>query len=118
MAWTGVPKTSLQLNLNSRPIIYRTPIGDTDVSVSQRIICGTCGCNIILQYDLYPEKTHVAASTIRTTDFEIPSVGCHIWCRQAPKWHTIPADGVQKYEEFDEDFKARLDDHMKKLQSS
>lgn len=114
MAWMGIPKTSLQLNLNSRPIVYRSTIGDTGVCVSQRVSCGKCGANLILQYDLYPEKTHVAASTITQTDFEIPSVGDHIWIRQCPKWHTIPEDGVQRHEEFDDDFKSKLDEHLKK----
>jgi hypothetical protein len=117
MAWTGIPKSALQLNLNSRPIVYRAKIGDTDVCVAKRITCGHCGCNVILQYDLYPEKTHVAASTIRHNDFEGLKVGCHIWCRHVPSWHTMPDDGIVRYEEFDEDFKARLEEHMKGLQS-
>ena len=116
VAWTGVPKGDLKINLTSRPIVYSPKIGDTDICVSRRICCGTCGCNVILQYDLYPEKTHIAASTIRHCDFEMPSVGCHIWTRHVPSWHKLPEDGVQQYIENDPTFQARLDEHLEDLQ--
>ena len=115
MAWTGIPKTSLEINLNSRPLIYKSTLGDTGKCVSKRVCCGGCGCNIILQYDLYPDKTHVAASTIQHNDFEAPKIGCHIWCRHVPSWHIIAEDGVPRYDGFDEDFKYRLEQHLKQL---
>lgn len=118
MAWTGIPKASLEINLESRPMVYRANLGDTETSVSKRVCCRQCGCNIILQYDLYPDKTHVAASTLRHNDFEPMKVGCHIWTRHVPSWHTIAEDGVPRYDEFDEDFKARLEEHLKSLKTT
>lgn len=51
----------------------------------------------------------MAASTIVKNDFETPKVGCHIWTLHVPKWHVMPDDGVGRYHEFDDVFKAKLD---------
>lgn len=112
VAWTGMPESALQWTFNSPTFVYRPTVGDTGICISDRLCCGNCACNVSIQYYLYPEKTHVAASTIRKSDFEIPKVGCHIWCRHLPSWHTIADDGVPRYEEFDEDFTARLDNYL------
>lgn len=112
MAWTGFPKASLQWKFKSDPFIYRSTVGDTGKCVAERTCCGNCGCNIILQYYLYPEKTHVAASTMIKNEVEMPKVGCHIWCRHVPSWHALPEDGVERYHEFDPVFQARLDEHL------
>lgn len=110
----GISKASLDWKYKNgvKPFIYRSTVGDTDINVAERHCCGNCGCNILLQYYLYPEKSHVAASTVVKNDFEALKVGCHIWCRQAPKWYTIPDDGIERHEEFDEDFQAKLDEHL------
>ena len=118
MAWTGILKSTLQWTFDSTPLVYRATIGDTGICVAERICCGHCGCNISLQYYLYPEKTHVAAGTIRKCDFEMPPVGCHIWARHVPNWHNIPEDGVERYEEFDDVFKARLDKYLGDLEKT
>lgn len=85
-------------------------VGDSDISVGERTCCGSCGCNISLQYYLYPEKTHVAASTIDANTLEPIKVGCHIWTKRAPSWYAIPDDGIPRYQEFDEEFQAKLDE--------
>ena len=113
MAWTGIPRSALEWTFNSPTFTYRSTVGDTDSNVGERTCCGTCGCNIILQYYLYPEKTHVAASTMRRCDFDTPKVGCHIWCRHIPSWHELPDDGVERHDEFDEDFQSRLNEYLK-----
>ena len=118
MAWTGIPKSALQWEFKSNHFIYCATIGDSGTTVAEHTCCGKCGCNISLQYYLYPEKTHVAASTIRTCDFELPKVGCHIWCRHVPSWHTIPKDGVKRYYEFDDVFKSRLDQYLRDLKKT
>lgn len=112
MAWMGVRRASLQWEFKSQPIVYRATVGDTGVCISERTCCGNCGCNILLQYYLYPDKSHVAASTVKQNDFEMPGVGCHIWYRHVPSWHNVPEDGVERYHEFDDDFKAKLDQYM------
>ena len=116
MAWTGVPKSALQWKFEAQPFVYRSTVGDTGVCVAERACCSVCGCNISLQYYLYPDKTHVAASTIFQNDFEMPKIGCHIWCRQAPRWYRIPEDGVERWTEFDDGFKARLDSYLKETE--
>jgi hypothetical protein len=113
MAWMGIPKSDLIWSFKKEPFVYRSNIGETGVSVSERHCCGNDGCNISLQYYLYPEKTHVAASTITRNDFDVPKVGCHIWTKSVPKWHTISEDGVPRYEEFDAEFTKLLEDYLK-----
>lgn len=117
MAWTGVPKASLTWqNTRSKPFLYRSHVGDTDISIAERACCGNCGCNISLQYYLYPEKTHIAASTVVHNDFEALKVGCHIWTKHVPAWHAIPQDGIERHQEFDADFQAKLDDYLQSEQ--
>ena len=118
IAWMGIPKFALQWQFKSEPIVYRATIADTAVCVAERKCCGTCGCCMILQYFLYPDKTHVAASTMQQNDFDVPKVGCHIWCRSVPNWHTIPADGIERYQEFDDVFETRLREFMRNSQTS
>lgn len=118
MAWTGIPKASLQWRFSrSEPFIYRSNVGDTDIAVAERTCCGSCGCNISLQYYLYPDKTHVAASTMDKNTFEALKVGCHIWTKHVPAWFAIPDDGIERFAEFDEDFQGKLDEHLKIQQS-
>lgn len=114
MAWMGIPKDSLTWNFESSPFIFKAPVGDSNTFISERTCCSKCGSNILLQYYLYPEKSHVAASTITRNDFEKLQVGCHIWFRHVPSWHVVPEDGIARYDEFDDDFKARLDDYLDK----
>lgn len=115
MAWTGIPKDSLSWNFKAPPYIYRAPVGDGDTFISERTCCGKCGCNILLQYYLYPGKSHVAATTILRNDFEPLRVGCHIWFKHVPSWHVVPSDGIPRYDEFDEDFKAKLENYLNEV---
>ena len=57
-----------------------------------------------MQYDCYPEKTHIAAGLVTQGSELIPKVCTHIFVRSKPTWYNIPEDGVPRYEEFDEDF--------------
>lgn len=114
MAFTGIRRASLEWKFSrSEPFIYRSNYGDTDTSIAERMCCGSCGCNISMQYYLYPEKTHVAASSINKNDFEIPKVGCHIWTKHVPAWYSISDDGVERYHEFDQRFQGKLDEYLK-----
>ena len=112
MAWTGIPKSALQWNFKSKPFIYRPTVGDTGVCISERTCCGNCGCNISLHYFLYSDKIHVAATTVQQSEFETPQVGCHIWIRQKPSWYTIPEDGVERHQEFDDVGKALVQNYL------
>lgn len=117
MAWMGVPRASLKWTFTlSEPFVYRSAVGDTDISVAERACCGSCGCNISSQYYLYPEKTHIAASTVTRNDFEPLKVGCHIWTKHLPTWHTIAEDGIERFPEFDADFEAKLNQYLKSEQ--
>ena len=62
MAWMGVPKASLEL---------AGPISDCSLSsIAKRTYCSKCGSSLTLQYDCYPEKTHVAAATMVKSELE------------------------------------------------
>lgn len=113
IAWMGIPKSALQWQSKADPIVYRTTIGDTGICVSERTCCSVCASNLTIQYYLYPNKTHVAAGTIQRNDFDTPKVGCHIWCKSVPKWHSIPEDGIPRYDEFDDDFQALLNEYIR-----
>ena len=120
MAWTGIPKSALQFEYKpgTIPFIYRSTVGDTGVCIGERHCCSSCGCNILLQYYLYPEKSHVAAPTIVKNDFAMPKVGCHIWTRHTPCWHKIPDDGVKRDYEFGDDFQAKVDEYVSEHRKS
>lgn len=114
MAWMGIPDAALTWQFkDTEPFIYRSCVGDTDMVVAERKCCRNCGCNISLQYYLYPEKTHVAASTADANSFEPLKVGCHIWTKSLPTWYSIPDDSIPRYHEFDEDFQAKLEEWLK-----
>jgi len=57
-----------------------------------------------IQYDFYPNKTHVAAGTVTVGADVIPEVCMHLWLKKAPRWYRVPEDGVPRYEEFPEEF--------------
>lgn len=65
-----------------------------------------------MQYYLYPEKTHIAASTIDGSTFDALKVGCHIWTKHVPAWYSIPDDGIPRYREFDDEFQPKLDAYL------
>lgn len=108
-AWMGIAKRGILWEYKYEPFTYRSTVGDTGICVGERTCCSVCGSNISLQYHLYPEKLHIAASTMKTNGFEVPKVGCHIWTKHVPAWYTLPEDGVQRYETFDPEFQAKLD---------
>lgn len=61
-----------------------------------------------MQYDCYPDKTHLAAGGVVEGADALPKVGCHIWVKRKPAWYEIPDEGrgVPRWEEFDEEFEA------------
>ena len=71
-----------------------------------------------MQYDCYPEKTHLAAATVRESQWEVPKVGVHIFVKSCPKWYVIPDDGVERFEEFDSEFERMFPDVVKRLRES
>lgn len=112
MAWMGIPIPSLRWKIDSEPIKYRSNLASTGTVLSERTCCSKCGCNILLQYYCYPDKSHIAASTIRQNDFEPLRLECHIFTKSVPEWHVVPDDGVKRYHEFPDDFNARLEAYL------
>jgi len=65
-----------------------------------------------IQYDFYPDKTHLAAGTATKGADKIPKVCMHLYLKKAPCWYQIPDDGVPRYDEFPEDFKEAWTKHQ------
>lgn len=107
MAWTGIPKASLS---------WQGPISEFRASsLATRSFCPKCGSSLALQYECYPDKTHVAVTTVQRSDWEIPKVGDHIFVKSKPAWYQIPADGLERWEEFDAEFEKNFPDVVKEL---
>lgn len=100
--WIGITKSSLSWKgvISS----WKPTISDGDTSVSTRTFCPDCGSCMAIQYDFYPNKTHVAAGTVTVGADVIPEVCMHLWLKKAPRWYRVPEDGVPRYEEFPEEF--------------
>lgn len=107
MAWMGIEKSSLTVSGPFTIISLST--------VAKRTICSKCGSNLILQYDCYSHKTHVAAATVQKSEWELPEVGVHIFVRSCPGWYRIPDDGVVRWEEFDAEFEGKFSDVVERL---
>lgn len=61
-----------------------------------------------IQYDCYPDKTHVAAGTIAEGASLVPKVGVHIFVKEKPIWYDIPEDKLPRWDEFDDEFREKL----------
>lgn len=110
MAWTGIPKASLT---------WQGPISEFQASsLAARSFCSRCGSNLTIQYDCYPDKTHVAVATVVKSDWEMSKVGVHIFVKSRPQWYQIPADGLQRCPEFDPEFEVKFPDIVEQLRSS
>ena len=107
MAWMGLTKKDLEL---SGPIS-----GVSLSSVAEWTFCSKCGSNLTLQYECYPEKTHLAVTTVTKTEIVVPRVGVHIFVKSCPNWYEIPNDGVERYDEFDTDFGQRFPEVVRAL---
>ena len=69
-----------------------------------------------MHYDCYPDKTHVAATTLDRNDGEMLKVGVHIFTKDKPEWYQLSNDGVERYHEFDAAFEEKFPEVVKKLQ--
>ena len=107
--WIGITKSAISWagDMSS----WRPTIGDGDTSVSTRTFCPECGSCMAIQYDFYPDKTHIAAGTATEGADNIPEVCMHLYLKKAPRWYQIPEDGVTRYDEFPEDFMAAWGKH-------
>ncbi|KXT07582.1 hypothetical protein AC578_10219 [Pseudocercospora eumusae] len=76
-----------------------------------------------MQYDCYPEKTHVAAGSVVEDVHGVMKsfkAGDHIFVADKPAWYTIPEDGVKRYDGFDQCFldrQKRYEEGQKREQS-
>ena len=68
-----------------------------------------------MQYECYPEKTHVAVTTVEKSDWEMPNLGVHIFVKSKPEWYQIPADGLKRYQEFDAEFEGKFPNVIEQL---
>ena len=82
---------------------FRYTSGGDEVSLykssadHERFFCGTCGSNILVSLDEYPEMIYVAMGVI-DGDPKLPQE-YHIYVGSKAPWHTIYGDGKQ----FEED---------------
>lgn len=95
-AWTGIKKSTI----NWEGSIAKYRVSD----IATRSLCVQCGASLSIQYDCYPDKTHVAAGIITQGAELLPKVGIHIFVKSKPAWYNIPDDGVPRIEEFDKEF--------------
>lgn len=99
-AWAGIKKSS---------ITWRGSTAKYRVSeLATRSLCVQCGGTLSIQYDCYPDKTHVAAGTIVKGAERLPNVNVHIFVKSKPVWYDIPEDGLPRWEEFDDEFNEKL----------
>lgn len=108
VAWMGIAKD--KLNWSATGIrTFRL------ASFASRGCCEACGGTLFIQYDCYPGKTHVAAGTM--TDFPLnwnmPQAQTHIFVRSKPTWYQIAEDGVPRWQDWDDEFKASFPDVVK-----
>lgn len=105
-AWMGISKSS---------ITWEGPIAKYKVSdMATRSLCVQCGGTLSIQYDCYPEKTHVAAGMVADGALLVPKVGVHIFVSEKPKWYNIPDDDVLRWEGFDDEFNEQFRAHKAK----
>lgn len=95
-AWIGLKRSSLEWEGHTA----KFRIND----LATRSLCVQCGATLTIQYDCYPEKTHLAAGLVVKGAELIPKVGLHLFVRSKPVWYSIPDDGIPRAEEFDDDF--------------
>lgn len=78
--------------------------------LASRGFCPNCGGTVFIQYDCYPDKTHVAAALVTDTIVELPQVGCHIFVASKPAWYQIAEDGAPRWNDWDPEFVALFPD--------
>ncbi len=109
VAWTGIPKASLT---------WQGPVEKyVASSLASRSFCSKCGSTLAIQYECYPDKTHVALTMVERSDWELPKAGVHIFVKSKPDWYQIPADGLERYKEFDAEFEGKFPDVVETLRA-
>lgn len=109
--WIGITKSAI--SWKGEMPSWRPTIGDGDTSVSTRTFCSDCGSCMAIQYDFYPNKTHIAAGTATVGANTIPKVCMHLYLKKAPRWYQIPEGGVARYDELPEDFMEVWEKHKR-----
>lgn len=101
VAWMGISKDQLAW---SGPGIRSFRLA----SFASRGCCEACGGTLFMQYDCYPGKTHVAAGTMTNfpKEWTMPRVQTHIFVRSKPAWYQMPEDGVSRWQDWDDEFRA------------
>jgi len=110
-AWMGISRSSLDISGPTTAIRLSSLAVDTipssatkSLEIAARSFCTQCGGTLSIQYDCYPNKTHIAAGTIVTGAELIPRVGCHLFVAEKQPWFPICEDGVRRWDGFDEEF--------------
>lgn len=101
LTWAAVDTASLKWD--QKPEIWKAS------RIADRGYCPTCGSSLTMQYHLQPASMSIAAGTIDKTTAPIPLPGEHIFVSEKSPWFTIPADGLDRFEQFDPPFQSRLD---------
>lgn len=99
-AWVGIKKSSITWEGASA----KYKVSD----LATRSLCVQCGGTLSIQYDCYPDKTHVAAGTIVKGAEILPKLGVHIFVKSKPVWYDIPEDKLPRWDEFDDEFNEKL----------
>lgn len=101
-AWLGIKKSSITWDG------YTAKYKVSDIAT--RSLCVQCGATLSIQYDCYPEKTHVAAGLVIKGKGQelLPKVGVHIFVKEKPVWYDIPEDGLPKWDGFDDEFNEKM----------
>jgi hypothetical protein len=80
--------------------------GEADLTVyassgnHNRVFCGVCGSNILVELSDFPDELYLSMSTIEG-DPERPE-GYHIFVGSKAPWHEI-TDDLKKFDEFEHD---------------
>ncbi|KAF2724977.1 hypothetical protein K431DRAFT_281453 [Polychaeton citri CBS 116435] len=103
MAFVGVPRDAL--SWKGKVSEYRSS------DIATRLFCSTCSGALGMQYDCYPNKTHIAAGSLKTMNCDPPGLAMHLFVKSKPAWYEIPDDGVDRHDEFPEEFLQALRSH-------
>lgn len=95
-AWVGIAKDAT--TFEGERVFHRLS------DIATRSFCAQCGGTLTIQYDCYPNKTHVAAGSIVRGFDVVPKIGCYLFVSRKPAWYDIPQDEVMRWDGFDDEF--------------